>query len=602
MVKPPPASLPDGTLVIDIAVAGDERYLPFERGVDAQKLVTQAIYAELVRMDPTGAYFPYLAAELPTLGNGGLRFTGQGAAEQFEVEFRLRPGLTWHDGQPLNSADLVFSWNLVMDPAWPGRRYGRDDWAPEVYVAEVVAPAPDRVVYRFMSQAMVQAAAQTGGRLSDPAPYAHLAQQVGPVVPVAFLDVGRNVFPRHRLEGVPVASLADHPFFQRPVYAGAYRLVSGGQAPGRPIVLEAFEGFALGRPAIARLQFGALPATGGAEHAPWLPPARLSAALQAGTVHAQLGRYLLNLRDGDDRVGDFHALAESGVAKVHWLSANLWEILDFNLDNPHLADLRVRQATAHAINREAIIADVLDGAGQTRDSYLPTWHPLYAQGARLPQYPYSPERARALLAQAGYDLSTFPVTHPERGPLTLELASFSIVHISRPQIAEHIRADLAAVGVAVNVTFYEPRQFEARDCSGIRNSRSFDLGLAGWFGAGPRPVDWVEMFSASWRIPTPENNCTLENANWPGWRSARADALLPQLRDGRLALEHPELYRARWADHQVLWAADLPSLPLFDAQRPVPVSPLLIGFEPSPYAFSHVNDTWNVFTWRFGQP
>ena len=65
-------------------------------------------------------------------------------------------------------------------------------------------------------------------------------------------------------------------------------------------------------------------------------------------------------------------------------------------------------------------------------SYLPAWHPLYAGDSDLPDYTYDPEKARALLKEAGYDLSSTPATHPTRGPLTLSLASMDVYAYPRP--------------------------------------------------------------------------------------------------------------------------------------------------------------------------
>ncbi len=158
---------------------------------------------------------------------------------------------------------------------------------------------------------------------------------------------------------------------------------------------------------------------------------------------------------------------------------------------------------------------------------------------------------------------------------------------------------LAAIGIQIDVQFHSWAEFEARDCSAIRNSRQFDLGLAGWLGVpGPWPINWLERVTASASIPTPENGCPYEKSNWSGWHNAEADAILAQLKDGRLALEQPGEYKRLWAEHQRLWATELPSLPLFNSQRPVTVAPELLGVQPSPFAFGNgVEDTWNIFRW-----
>jgi peptide/nickel transport system substrate-binding protein len=168
----------------------------------------------------------------------------------------------------------------------------------------------------------------------------------------------------------------------------------------------------------------------------------------------------------------------------------------------------------------------------------------------------------------------------------------------RKGTATLIQQQLAAVGIQVEVKFYSWPEFEGQDCSAIRNGRQFDLGMAGWLGAtGRYPVGWVEQALATESIPTPQNGCPIEKSNWSGWRNAEADAILAKLKDGRLALEQPEEYKRLWAEHQRLWASDLPSLPLFNVERPVTTAPQLQGVQPSPFAFGEVEDTWNVFEW-----
>ncbi len=583
-------------LVIDVSLTDNgSPWLPFiQSSSHLNRLVLPAIYAELVRMDVDGNYIPYLSEELPTLENGWVRFMGQGQDEQLEVEFHLRPGVTWQDGTPLTAEDLVFSWELVMQPDWPGSHYSGSGLAAEIYVQEVQALAPDRVVYRFLSQRQARQAAQNGGRLANPRLYASLAQQEGPVVPLGYLDVGRNVFPQHLLADIPAGELMNSDFALHPVYAGAYRLVQGGQE-GQPVVLEAFNGFVLGAPSIPRVVFGALYSNPQASTY-WQSPADLSALLHNGEVQAQLGLPGVNSRQGED-LRSYDALASQGLAQVNWMGRNAWETLDFNLDNPHLADLKVRQAIAHAIDRQAIIDLALAGHGSLMRSYLPAWHPDYAGDDALPDYNFGPELSRSLLREAGYDLSQFPAVHPTRGALVLNLNSMDVASYPRPATANLIQKELADIGIQVEVHFYSFAEFEGQDCSAVRNGRRFDLGMAGWIGLRRYDTWYVEHVTASWSIPTAENGCLFEKANWSGWRNDRVDEIIPMLEDGQLALTDPVQYRRLWVEHQQLWANDLPSLPLFNWQRPVVTAPGLSGVQPSPFFGAGVEDTWNIFEW-----
>lgn len=577
-------------VVIDVVLDGAGPFVPFLPSSSGalNRLVLPATYAELVRADSQGQYQPLLAEEIPSLQNGLIRFTGIGENRQLEVEFPLRRGLVWHDGRPLTAEDLAFSWEFVMSPDWPGSHFVEVGPAPEIYVSEVEAAAADRVIYRFMSERQAREAARSGGRLNQPELYEQFGDQLGPVVPVDLLAVARNVFPRHWLEAIPAEGLAASEFARRPIYAGPYRIVAGG-LNWEQVVLESFSDFALGEPQVKRLIFGAKQEAGAPAY--WMETDVLLEALQTGGVQAQLG---VPAMPRTETAQAYDALADAGVGSVFWSPRDSIEVLDFNLDNPHLAQLEVRQAIAHALDREGLIQRVLEGKGESTSSYLPRWHPLYPGHANLPEYMYDPDKARSLLQSAGYDLTSSPAAHPIRGPLVLNLASMDVAPWSRPTAAELIAHDLLEVGVAVRVEFYDRQDFEGTDCSAVRNGRRFDLAIAGWLGLGRLPVDWIRQTTATLSIPTVENGCPFEKSNWPGWSNERVDALISELEDGELAVLDPDSYRQRWAEHQRIWAEELPSLVLFNWYRPVVAAPSLIGLKPSPF---HLADTWNVWEW-----
>lgn len=587
---------PAGTAVIDTRTESDVPFLP-DSTIQFAALIAPALSGQLARLDASGGFVPYLAEPIPSVENGLVRFVGEGEDEQMEVEFRLRPGARWQDGARLTANDLAFSWQYVMSSGFPASHWLDSDPAPEVFVASVEAVGADRITYHFMSQRQVRQASIGGGRLGDVHLYAGLADHDGPVVPLDFLRVGRIILPQHLIGTLAPDQFAGSEFARSPVSTGPYRIAEV-TASGESLVLEANPYFLFGPPAIPKIIFGAGYYSEGALGY-WQTPAALRQALSAGAIQAQVGLSSVNSRVGEDPTA-YDALVTDGLANVTWVPRQAWETLDFNLDNPHLADPLVRQAIAHAIDRQRIIDEVLDGHADLMRSYLPDWHPLYAGDLALPDYEYDPGLANELLRDAGYDISRSPVVHPTRGRLVLRLASMDVNFYPRPPIAEIIRQNLEEIGIEVQVQFYTWPEFEADDCSGVRNGRRFDLGLAGWGGAPSLfPVGWVEQVTAIASIPTQENGCPFDKSNWSGWRNAETERLIASLKDGRLALEDAALYRQAWAEHQLLWATDLPSLPLFNPERPVTVSPNLHGVQPSPFGIGGgVEDTWNIWDWE----
>ncbi len=72
---------------------------------------SRVFYEPLAAYDPEGNLFPVLAAEVPTLQNGMV------AKDGMSVTWRLKKGVTWHDGKPFTADDLVFNWEYAVDPA-----------------------------------------------------------------------------------------------------------------------------------------------------------------------------------------------------------------------------------------------------------------------------------------------------------------------------------------------------------------------------------------------------------------------------------------------------------------------------------------------------
>jgi peptide/nickel transport system substrate-binding protein len=72
---------------------------------------SRVFYEPLASFDPEGNLLPILAAEVPTLQNGGVTRDGR------SVTWKLKRGVTWHDGKPFTADDVVFNWEYAVDPA-----------------------------------------------------------------------------------------------------------------------------------------------------------------------------------------------------------------------------------------------------------------------------------------------------------------------------------------------------------------------------------------------------------------------------------------------------------------------------------------------------
>jgi len=119
-------------------------------------------------------------------------------------------------------------------------------------------------------------------------------------------------------------------------------------------------------------------------------------------------------------------------------------LLAFDLDNAYMKDLAVRQAIAHAVDRPGIVS-LFHGSAKLAGSVLPTGNTDYVP---LPAYDFNPQKAKALLAKAGYSQG-FTVSMPtSTGFFPLEM-----------QVDELIAANLTAVGIDVKLLELDPGKY-----------------------------------------------------------------------------------------------------------------------------------------------
>jgi peptide/nickel transport system substrate-binding protein len=205
----------------------------------------------------------------------------------------------------------------------------------------------------------------------------------------------------------------------------------------------------------------------------------------------------------------------------------------FNLRRGPLADPRVRQAIALAVNRERLIEHKFRGVARVASGMLPEGHWAYAPD--VARYPHDPARARALLAEAG---------HPNLS-LSLKVNTDKF----RRNIARLIAADLAEVGITLKVQGFEVGTLLADVKSG-----NFDLYMLQW-GDPSEPHFYNWIFHGD-RVPTPKQ------PNRGGNRGAYVEPEVDRLIDaGRVAAPagRPAIYQKL----QRILARDVPYLSLW---------------------------------------
>ncbi|WP_203581778.1 ABC transporter substrate-binding protein [Microbacterium hibisci] len=192
--------------------------------------------------------------------------------------------------------------------------------------------------------------------------------------------------------------------------------------------------------------------------------------------------------DGYDLVApaDLGALEEAGFNLVNREAFNIL-YLAMNQAVPELADIRVRQAIAHAIDKEQLVAQILPEGTEVAREFMPPV--VIGWNEDVTTYEYDPEAATALLAEAGYT---------EANPLTLQ---FNYpVNVSRPympnpeQIYTNLASQLEAVGITLTPVGedWNPTYLDR-----IQGGSDHGIHLLGWTGDYNDPDNFVGTFFAS---------------------------------------------------------------------------------------------------------
>jgi len=321
--------------------------------------------ATLALIDGQGAVRPYLAETLPQLGTESWQVLPDG---RMVTSYRLRPGLTWHDGQPLTAEDFVFANEVYSTPA-----LGLFLSTPQDQIDGVSAPDPLtlRISWRSLYP---DAGALITGQL-DPLPRHLLAQP--------FASFRDEIATRDAFAGLPYWT-GDY------VGAGPYRIQSW--EPGSSIEGVAFVGHALGSPQIERVVVCII----GDENTA-LANVLSGAADLAADNALRLEQGLVIQREWEHS-GRGRVVVQTGTPHF-----GIFQFRAEFLRAPGLLDLRVRQALVFSIDKSGLNEALFEGQGLMDDSLIPREMRYFSEVERaITKFPYDPRRTAELMTQAGF--------------------------------------------------------------------------------------------------------------------------------------------------------------------------------------------------------
>jgi len=354
--------------------------------------------------DDQNAAFPYLVAEIPSIENGGLSSDGR------TFTLKLRDDIVWSDGEPITSADFKFTYDMIMSD-----KNAVNTRSPYDQIESFETPDERTVVITFTEPFAPWLATLFSGSTS-----------------------GTPILPEHILRPVFEADgTLDTAEWNTAPTVGCGPFVFEEWQSGSFARFVANDNFWLGRPKLDELFFQFVP-----------DDASMIAALIAG--------------DGD--IGTFFAysdvpqLKEAGITILNSFSGynEGWYInMHEEKGNPALKDVRVRQALAYGFNREKLVQDLLlglTGVAATDWDVSPWVDPT------ITPYPYDPEKAKALLADAGWADTNGDGTVDKDG-VELILKYGTTNREVRQNTQAVAQQDLAAVGIGIDLQSFDADLF-----------------------------------------------------------------------------------------------------------------------------------------------
>ena len=468
----------------------------------------------LTTTDENMNVIPLLAESVPTLADGGVRLRPDGG---MDVTWKLRPNVQWHDGTPFTSADVQFTVNAINGPNYnPESTDGFDR------ISSVDTPDPLTAVVHYREIY---------------APY-----------DIQFI---RGALPRHALEGRDIDRAQD--YNRKPLGTGPYRVAEW--KAGEYILLERVPHYWRGDeyPRIRRLLFRFVPNTN----------TRIN-LLTSGEVH------VVPLVPWDK----YRQVSALPAVTVHRTDGNAYEHVTLNQKRfAPFADVRVRRAMIHALDRDLYARTILDGlAPVTHGAIQPV---SWAYTDRVTRYGYDPARARALLDEAGWALGANGIRQRDGRPLAFTLitqAGFAI----RESIAQAIERQLREVGVDVTVELHDGTAISALWFEG-----KFDAMLHWW----QMPSDpELTTFFASDRTPPAGRNINYFHDD------ALTRLLYESDRTVDRAVRKRLLQRA-----QAILADAAPEIPLYTVTKLDAIPSSLQHFKGNP---TNTGIFWNVHEWE----
>jgi ABC-type transport system substrate-binding protein len=418
-----PATKPNATAAntLTFLLAGDTNRLD-PPAMDAQEgfIATTAMYEGLVRYKSGSTDIePALAEKWDVSADGT------------EYIFHLKPGVKFHDGSPLTADAVAFTFDREVNKDNALFKDAQGDYGGFPFINDYIA----NVVTKVESVGALDVKFTLNRKFSPL--LSNLAIPPGFVISMeALKKYGKAIN-------------------ENPVGTGPFKFTEWKKDDH--ITVDAFDGYWGNKPKLQRIVFQPVP-----------EPSVRALKIQNGEGDVA---WPIDPKDAPTLKGQ----ANTDVLEQAGLNVNMAE---FNLNKPELQNKSLRQAMNYAINKQELADKLYSGAGVPEQGVLPPTS--WAYNADIKGYPFDPEKAQALLKDAGYSGQT------------LTLDTYTIARGYNPQgskLAEAVQQYLDSVGIKSEIQTGEWTQYRAD-----RHAAKLNVAFGGWQADTGDPENFLGVF------------------------------------------------------------------------------------------------------------
>jgi peptide/nickel transport system substrate-binding protein len=440
---------------------------------------SRIFYEPLAGFDPDGNIVPILASEVPSVSAGTL------ARDLTWVTWRLKKGVTWHDGKPFTAADVVFNWEFVADPDTAAVTSGSYR-----AISKIETPDPHTVKIVF----------------SKPQPF----------WADAFCGTRGLIIPKHLFDAYRGAKSREAPANLKPVGTGAFRFVDF--KPGDVVRAELNPSYHVPN----RPFFDTLEMKGGGD------------AVSAARAVLQTGEYdyawnmqvedeiLLRLEQGSK--GRVNLWPTGFVEHIQLNNTDPWAEVDgerssIKTTHPLLVDPAVRQALNLLVDRASVQEQIYGRQGQTSANYLNA--PSRFRSTNM-KWEFNVEKAAALLEAAGWKRGGDGIR--VKDGKRLKMLYQTSINAPRQKNQQIVKQAAARAGIEVELKSVTASVFFSSDAANPDTYPHFysDIQMYNNGPNAPDPQYFMNQF-VSWEVASKANKW--QGRNITRWRNEEYDRI-----------------------------------------------------------------------------